>query len=219
MEGCRDELAVENKQLAEIASFFSVATCGINLVEHIKQSLAELRAETLKSRTSEELTNEKIIKVESDNKVSHEVVDRLTNSLNSSETTILALKQEIESLKIRMTCERDVALKGKSGAVLELEKLKMERVRYQEELKEVKMNLEMARVKFIGLEEELGKVTKELSTEQNLFKLFKEDISRCLSDGQVSVEADERNIKECVQCLMVSSTDRGIVRFLNFKRN
>ncbi len=218
MESCREELAGEKKLLTEIASFFE-ASNESGLVERIRQSLAELRAESLTSRTNEELTNQKIVKVECDNKVSHEVVDRLVNDLNSSETRVLALKQELESLRIRLVCERDVALKGKSAAELELEKFKIGHANCEGDVEGVRAELEAARGKVAELAGELGAVGETLTREQNVSRIFREEVSRCLSDGQVSVEADERSIKESVQCLMASSTDRGIVRLVFFVWN
>lgn len=47
--------------------------------------------------------NQKILTVESENKVNSEVVERLVFDLNKRETEILALKQDFESTKINLT--------------------------------------------------------------------------------------------------------------------
>ena len=72
-------------------------------------------------------------------------------------------------------------------------------------------DLEAAKSRVKELDEQISNMNAQLLKHQSDSASFREEISRLLSDNSIQVEANENKIKECIQLLMSSSIDRGIV--------
>ena len=72
-------------------------------------------------------------------------------------------------------------------------------------------DLEAAKSRIKELDEQISNMNAQLLKHQSDSASFREEISRLLSDNSIQVEANENKIKECIQLLMSSSIDRGIV--------
>ena len=87
----------------------------------------------------------------------------------------------------------------------------------QQELEETLKKLEAVRSRNQQQETELFELTKKTlsQTARSSCEMdaFREELCKMLSDSQTSVGSSQADIKEAIGCLMISSVDRGMVRF------
>lgn len=87
----------------------------------------------------------------------------------------------------------------------------------QQELEETQKKLEVTRARNLQQENELFEMTKSMSSQTARgsceMDAFREELCKMLSDGQTTVGSSQADIKEAIGCLMISSVDRGMVRF------
>lgn len=98
---------------------------------------------------------------------------------------------------------------------------------YQNELEELKeklfttqkvwlaatRELETKQGEFTNVEDNKNKLEADYTFTKAKYDLLVKEIAQSLSDDYVKVEPDEREIKEKIQLLMLSSKDRGRVSF------
>lgn len=113
-------------------------------------------------------------------------------------------------MKIKIK-EREGVLTAKKALENEFECFKCEHVSCGEDLESLNTELEAAKAKNLKQEEDMDELNKSLISEQNRYLLFKQEVSKFLSDREITVEPNENVIKETIQCLVTSCTDRGIV--------
>ena len=186
----------------------------------IKEKVKELVQETEVSKLSEQSVSSRIANVEIESKFNHETVERLVIELNKSETTLLALRQEHEALKITLSAERDSVLKAKCLIEDKAESNKKQLDCCQQELNEAVSQLERTRAINLEQENQLlemnGKLTGYTTRDSCELDCFREEISKMLSDSPTNVGSSQSEIKQAIKCLMISSTDRGMVGALTY---
>ena len=114
--------------------------------------------------------------------------------------------------------ERDSALNSKNSIQEQFESFKVKNSEFQHKLDTNFQELETTKVKASNKEKEMtdlnNGMVERIAQNEIRFKEFKEEISKLLSDYETVVDPDESKIKECIQCLMTSSLDRGVVSVL-----
>lgn len=209
-----------NKELQDLKTKIS-QSIGIDvnnspdLAVSIKEKFEAMTTEAQTIKTTQQQISEQCISAESENKVTNEMIERLVIDLNKSETSLLALKQEHETMKVKLTSERDSALNSKNSIQEQFESFKVKNSEFQHKLDTNFQELETTKVKASNKEKEMtdlnNGMVERIAQNEIRFKEFKEEISKLLSDYETVVDPDESKIKECIQCLMTSSLDRGVV--------
>lgn len=108
-------------------------------------------------------------------------------------------------------------MKAKSLIEDQIESHKKQHDSCQQELEQTLKKLESIRAVNLKQENELLVMNKQISSQTTRasceMDAFREELSRMLSDCQTSVGSSQAEIKEAIGCLMVSSVDRGMVRY------
>ena len=100
-----------NKELQDLKTKIS-QSIGIDvnnspdLAVSIKEKFEAMTTEAQTIKTTQQQISEQCISAESENKVTNEMIERLVIDLNKSETSLLALKQEHETMKVKLTSVR-----------------------------------------------------------------------------------------------------------------
>lgn len=216
-----------NASISELSAFFSTEISSDNIdliktkvfkkreINNLKETnlkfskISELIEENKQFRVKREETNERLIQIESEHKITNETVQRLVAELNNYEKEALILKQNHELVKL----ERDSAVSLKQTIQSELDQLKE---KYQLGLSEnqtVSTDLDVLRAHSANCESQIQKLKDELDTSKNSYSSLLEEVALLLSDDYVKCETNARDIKEKIQLLMSSSKSRIFVIF------